>query len=105
MFVSVTVRLCENGTRPIVTFFLNNYHISNSATIKFVFIMSRADRQESFERFWEFRFPSPVRNELSLALIGVQYSAAIFEGVLRGLTIGVTGPQGADPPHNNEMEE
>jgi hypothetical protein len=106
MFVSVTVRLCENGSRPVVSFFLNNYHVSNTATIKFVFILSRNDRQESFERLWEFRFPSPIRNELSLALIGVNYSAAIFEGVLRGLSIGVIDPPFSADSHNDAgMEE
>jgi hypothetical protein len=106
MLASVTVRLCDDGTRPIVTFFLSNHHIANSATIKFLFIMSRNGRQDSYERTWEFRFPRPIQNELSLALIGVNYTAAIFEGLLRGLTIGVVdGPQPqADYPYN-EIEE
>jgi hypothetical protein len=66
--------------------------------------MNRNDRQESFERSWDFRFPSPIRNELSLALIGVHYTAAIFEGVMRGLTIGVIDPQPMDDS-DIEIEE
>jgi hypothetical protein len=67
---------------------------------------SRNGRQESFERTWEFSFPRAIRDELSLALIGVHYSAAIFEGFLRGLTIGVIeDPQPQTLEIHEEIEE
>jgi hypothetical protein len=47
----------------------------------------------SFERSWLFRFPTVIRNPLSLFLVGVAYTAAIFEGVMRGLEIGVVDPE------------
>jgi hypothetical protein len=89
MYVNATVRLFSDGSRPIITLVMGNLHNDRSAVIKFVFVLYDGLQASSFERSWTFRFPRPIPNHLHLTLIGVNYTAAIFEGVQRGLTIGV----------------
>jgi hypothetical protein len=93
MHVNVLVRLFSDGSRPIITIVMSHLHNSSSASIKFTFILYEGLRTTSFEKSWEFRFPRPIPNHLNLTLIGVTYTAAIFEGIQRGLHIGVTSQE------------
>jgi hypothetical protein len=92
MHITFTIRLDTNGESPIITVGMGNYFTTTSVSLKLVFILTDGLRSESFERSWDFRLPRAIPNILSLSLIGVQYSAAIFEGLLRGLQIGVINP-------------
>jgi hypothetical protein len=96
MHINVTVRLFSDGSRPIITIVMGNIHNATSASIKFLFVLYEGLRTTSFEKNWDFRFPRPIPNTLHLTLIGVAYTAAIFEGIQRGLTIGVVDPHPVD---------
>jgi hypothetical protein len=92
MDIVVTIRLSD-VLPPLVKFELRNSGIARSASIKFVFILYEGQTSTSFERTWAFTFPRTVRNEVNLILLGVAYTAAIFEGILRGLEIRVVEPE------------
>jgi hypothetical protein len=89
MNINVMVRLFSDGTRPIVTIVMGSLHNATSASIKFTFILYEGLRTTSFEKNWDFRFPRPIPNHLNLTLIGVAYTAAIFEGLQRGMSVGI----------------
>jgi hypothetical protein len=92
MRITVTVRLYPDFP-AVVKFELWNSNPSRSASIRFVFILHEDDRVSSFERYFNFHFPRVIRNELRMILLGVAYTAAIFDGILRGLEIGVIEPE------------
>jgi hypothetical protein len=94
MHATLTIKLWDD-LPPIVKFDIWNTEESREATIKFLFIMHEGERTSSFERTWLFRFPRPIRNVLNLMLLGVNYTVAIYCGLLRGLEIGVITPEAA----------
>jgi hypothetical protein len=76
-----------------VKFELWNPSETGHASIKFQFIIHSGNRTSSFEKNWHFSFPRPLRGIPSMILLGVAYTAAIFDGLLRGLDIGVIEPE------------
>jgi hypothetical protein len=92
MDITVTIRLSD-VLQPFVKFEMRNSGTSRAASIKFVFILYEGNTSTSFERTWAFTFPRSIRNQVNLILLGVAYTAAIFEGILRGLEIRVVEPE------------
>jgi hypothetical protein len=93
MDVRVTVWLSDP---PVVRVDIQNSNPTRHANIKFVFIMHDGNCTTSFERNWTFRFPLVIRNRLQLALIGIPFSWALFEGIMRGLEVTVVEPEDFD---------
>jgi hypothetical protein len=89
MDVRVTVWLSDP---PVVRVDIRNSNPTRHANIKFVFIMHEGNCTTSFERNWTFRFPLVIRNRLQLALIGIPFSWALFEG--RVTRLGEFSPNG-----------
>jgi hypothetical protein len=92
MRATLTIRLYRD-IPPIVKIDLRNYNPTRTIDIKMVIIFVDGDTYTAFKRSWQFRIPRPITSDLQLLLLGVTYTAAIFDGLLRGQEIGVTEPE------------
>jgi hypothetical protein len=92
MHITVTIRLYTDF-HPVLKFEMRNIAPTRHITVKFVFIFHEENVITSFEKTWSFQLPRRIDNIMNLLLLGVTYTAAIFDGIMRGLEIDVVQPE------------